>query len=200
MTMVKRILEAMELLGRHHEETASPDEKERFSMALDAFTFILALGQAHGFEEYRQDRAANGPPVVIATFNTREEAEKWLNNHPEPPHHANILIASEYFLTGYAPDTNLRVILHNPALEFYLQEMIHERPPAPAATFNTLPEANAWLQAQTEPPRQVFVTVAGESYLAVYHYKVKLRALYPMSLAAKAAQEGGGLILSRTER
>jgi hypothetical protein len=190
MTIVKRMLETMELLGRHHEETASPDEKERFSMALEAFTFIFALGQSYGFEEYRQDRVANGPPVVIATFNTREEAERWLKNHPEPPHHANVLIAGEYFLTAYAPDVNHRAILHDPALEFYLKEMIHEGLPAPVATFNTLEEANTWLQVQPEPPRQVFVTVAGEYYLAVYHYKIKLRALYPISMAAKPAQGG----------
>ncbi len=190
MTFVKRMLETMELLGRHHEKTASPEDKERFSMALDAFTFIFALGQAYGFEEYRQDRAANGPPVVIATFDTREEAERWLKNHPEPPHHANILIAGEYFLTAYAPDIHHRAILHNPTLEFYLEEMIHDGLPAPVAAFATLEEANTWLQGQPEPPRQVFVTVAGEYYLAVYHYKVKLRALYPISMAAEVAQGG----------
>ncbi|KFE67267.1 hypothetical protein DB31_8620 [Hyalangium minutum] len=66
--------------------------------------------------------------------------------------------------------------------------MIQDGIPAPVATFNTLEEANTWLQDQPEPPRQVFVSVAGEYYLAVYHYKVKLRALYPVSMAAKSAQ------------
>ena len=190
MTIVKRMLETMELLGQHHEEAASPDEKERFSMALDAFTFIFALGQAYGFEEYRQDRAASGPPVVIATFDTREEAEMWLKSHPEPPHHANILIAGEYFLTAYAPDINHRAILHNPTLEFYLKDMIHEGLPAPVAAFTLREEAHTWLNSQPEPPRQVFVTIAGQYYLAVYHYKIKLRALYPIAMAAKPVQSG----------
>jgi hypothetical protein len=68
--------------------------------------------------------------------------------------------------------------------------MIQDGLPAPVAIFNTLEEANTWLQVQPEPPRQVFLTVAGEYYLAVYHYKVKLRALYPISMAAKPAQGG----------
>jgi hypothetical protein len=190
MTIARQMLETMELLGRHHEETASAEEKERFSMALDALGFIFALGQTYGFEEYRQDVAANGPPVVIAAFDTREEAESWLNNHPEPPHHANILIAGKYFLTAYAPDISHRAILRDPAFAHYLKEMIKDGLPSPVATFNTLEEANTWLQSQPEPPRQVFVTVAGEYYLAVYHYKVKLRALYPISMAAKPLQRG----------
>jgi hypothetical protein len=188
MTMARLMLETMEVLGRHHEETASAEEKERFSLALEALTFIFALGQTYGFEEYRQDRAANGPPVVLATFDTRKEAEAWMQNHPEPPHHANILIAGEYFLTAYAPDINHRAILHDPAFKYYLKEMIQDGLPAPVATFNALEEANTWLQSQPEPPRQVFVTVAGEYYLAVYHYMVKLRALYPISMAAKSVQ------------
>jgi hypothetical protein len=190
MTTARQMLETMELLGRHHEEAASAEEKERFSMALDALGFIFALGQAYGFEDYRQDVAAKGPPVVIAAFDTREEAESWLQNHPEPPHHANILIAGQYFLTAYAPDMNHRAILRDPAFAHYLKEMIQEGLPAPVATFSTLEEANTWLQSQPEPPRQVFVTIAGEYHLAVYHYRIKLRALYPISMAARSAQEG----------
>lgn len=73
MTVARQMLETMEFLGRHHAETASAEEKERFSLALDALSFIMAFGQTYGFEEYRQDIAAQGPPVVIAAFDTREK-------------------------------------------------------------------------------------------------------------------------------
>ncbi|WP_224372629.1 hypothetical protein, partial [Hyalangium versicolor] len=132
--------------------------------------------------------APKGPPLVIAAFNTREEADAWMRDHPDPPHHANILISGEYFLTAYAADANHRALLHDPVLEFYLRDMIHEGLPAPVAVFNTLEEANTWLKSQPEPPRQVFIMIAGEYYLAVYHYKIKLRALYPISKAAKSVQ------------
>jgi hypothetical protein len=188
MTVVDQLLRAQWLLGKCSEGTSSPEDKERFLVAIDAIDYLMKIGQAHGLEEYRKDCAVNGPPLAIAAFNTREEAETWMKNHPDPPHHANILIAGEYFLTAYAPDINLRAILQNPTLEFYLEEMIHGGLPPPVATFATYEEATTWLHSQPEPPRQVFITIAGEYYLAVYHYKVNLRALYPISMAAKNVQ------------
>jgi hypothetical protein len=190
MTIVDLLLRTQSLLWKCSEESTSADEKERFLMAIDALGFIMKIGQSHGLEEYLKDRAINGPPLVIAAFNTREEAETWMKNHPDPPHQANILIAGEYFLTAYFPDVNHRAILHDPVLEYYLEEMIHGGLPAPVATFTTYEEATTWLHSQPEPPRQVFITIAGEYYLAVYHYKVGLRALYPISMAAKNVQRG----------
>jgi hypothetical protein len=188
MTIVELLLRTQSLLGKCSEETSSTDEKKRFLVAIDALDFIMKIGRAHGLEEYRKDCAVNGPPLVIAAFNTREEAEAWMKNHPDPPDQANILIAGEYFLAAYFPDDNHRAILQNPVLEFYLEEMIHGGLPAPVATFTTYEDANTWLYSQPEPPRQVFITIAGEYYLAVYHYKVNLRALYPISMAAKNVQ------------
>jgi hypothetical protein len=188
MTLVELLLRTQFLLGKSSEKASSADEKERFLVAIDAIDYLMKIGQAHGLEEYRKDCAVNGPPLVIAAFNTRGEAETWMKNHPAPPHHANILIAGKYFFTVYAPDINHRAILQNSTLEFYLEEMIHGGLPAPVATFTTYEEADVWLHSQPEPPRQVFVTIAGEYYLAVYHYKVNLRALYPISMAAKNVQ------------
>lgn len=188
MTIVELLLRTQALLGKSREETASAEEKERLLVAIHALSFIMKTGRTRGLEEYLKDCAVKGPPLVIAAFNTREEAEGWMKNHPDPPHHANILIAGEYFLTAYAPDINLRAVVHDPVLEFYLEEMIHQGVPAPVAELSTLEEAIAWLHGQPEPLRQVFITVAGEYYLAVYHYKVNLRALYPISMAAKNVQ------------
>jgi hypothetical protein len=190
MTMVKLLLRTQYLLGKLSEEAASAEDKEQLLVAIDALSFIMAIGQPHGLEEYRKDRAVNGPPLVIAAFNTREEADAWMKNHPDPPHHVNVLIAGEYFLTAFIPELHHRALLHDSVLEYYLEEMIHEGLPAPVATFNTLEEANTWLNSQPEPPRQVFITISGEYYLAVYHYKVNLRALYPISMAAKNVQRG----------
>lgn len=190
MRIVELMLETMELLGRLHAEAVSVEEKERFSAGLDALGFISALGQAYGFEDYRNSRAANGPPLVIASFDTREEANVWMREHPEPPHHANILISGEYFLTAYDRASNHRAILHSSTLAHYLAEMTREGLPAPVAAFHTREEANTWLNGQAEPPRQVFITIAGEYYLAVYHYKINLRALYPIFMASRSAQRG----------
>jgi hypothetical protein len=190
MTIVKLLLKTQSLLGRLGEETVAVDEKQQLLVAIDALSFIMQSGQSLGLEEYLRDCALKGPPLVIAAFNTREEAEDWMKNHPDPPHHANVLIAGEYFLTAYLPDINHRAVLQNPTLEFYLEEMIHGGLPTPVARFNTHEQATTWLNSQPEPPRQVFVTIAGEYYLAVYHYKVSVRALYPVSRAAKNVQRG----------
>lgn len=63
--------------------------------------------------------------------------------------------------------------------------MIRDGVPPPALTFNTQEEASRWLHSQPEPPQQVFIQIAGELHLAAYHYRVNLRAIYPLSRAAK---------------
>jgi ABC-type nitrate/sulfonate/bicarbonate transport system substrate-binding protein len=182
-------LEVQELLGRLHEETPSPEEKQRLLLAQDALRFISATGQLHGFEHYRKSLDDKAPPLVIAAFDTHEEAEAWLKAHPEPPHNANVLIAGKYHTVVHSRERNRRYLPPSPVIEFYLEDMISNGLPSPAAAFSTREEAEAWLNSQPEPPRQVFITIAGEYYLTAYHYRIKLRALYPISLAAKSEEK-----------
>ncbi|MBN1203729.1 MAG: head protein [Myxococcaceae bacterium] len=182
-------LDAQELLGQLWEKTPSPEEKEKLRMAADALRFIASTGQSYDFEDYRKSLDANAPPLVSASFHTREEADAWLNAHPRPPDQAYVLIAGEYHIVMYLPERNHRRLLRHPALEFYLEEMTRGGLPAPVASFQTREEAEAWLALQPEPPRQVFITIAGEYYLVVYHHRINLRAIYPVSLAAKPRRE-----------
>ncbi|ADO68926.1 hypothetical protein [Stigmatella aurantiaca] len=191
MSFTDLLLRTQALIGRLGEKAASLEEKEQLLIALDALSFISDTGRTPGFEEYHKNRSDSAPPLVIATFNTREEADAWMENHPDPPQQAHVLIAGQYFLTASIPDIHHRALLHTPVLAWYLEAMIREGLPAPAAAFHTHEEATHWLNTQAEPPRQVFITIAGEYHLAVYHYKINLRALYPISLAAKSARSGG---------
>ncbi len=181
-------LEALELLGRRWEETSSPEEKERLLLAMDALRFVSATGQTYDLEDYRKSLEAQAPPLVVATFDTREAADAWLKATPRPPHHAYVLIAGEYHIVMYIPELNHRRLISHPVLEFYLADMIREGIPAPVATFKTREEAQAWLDHQPEPPRQVFITIAGDYHLVVYHHRVNLRTMYPISIAAKLEQ------------
>ncbi len=156
---------------------------------MDALGFISATGQTYDFADYRKSLDDKGPPLVVAAFKTRAEAEDWLKNHPNPPHHANVLIEGEYHHVVYSRKDNRRYLPPTPVIEFYLEDMIRGGLPAPAAAFSTRQEAEAWLDSQPEPPRQSFITIAGEYHLAVYHYKVDRRALYPISMAAKSEQK-----------
>jgi hypothetical protein len=182
-------LDAQELLGHLWAKAPSLEEKEKLRMAADALRFIASTGQSHDFEDYRQSLDANAPPLVIASFKAREEADAWLSAHPRPPDQAYVLIGGAYHIVMYGPERHHRKLLRHPALEFYLEEMTRGGLPSPVASFQTREEAERWLALQPEPPRQVFITIAGESYLAVYHHRIHLRALYPVSLAAKPQQE-----------
>jgi hypothetical protein len=189
MTKANLSLDTQELLGRLWKEASSSEEKERLQFARDALTFIYDTGQSYEFEDYRKDLDAKGPPLVMATFQTREEAKAWLANHPNPPNHAKVLIAGEYHHVIYFRDGNIRGLPPAPFLEYYLGDMLEDGLPPPVATFHTHEEATTWLHSQPEPPRQVFIQIAGEYYLAVYHYRVNQRALYPLSLARHSAPE-----------
>ncbi len=190
MSIVELCLEVEGLLGRLREEAPSPEDQEKLLVAIDAIRFMSASGQYYDFEDYRKSLDANAPPLVNAAFDTREAAEFWLKEQPKPPASGCVLVGSEYYRVMCSRDTNIRKLIPSPStLGYYLEEMIHDGLPAPVATFNTREEADAWLNSQAEPPRQVFITIAGEYYLAAYHYKINLRALYPISMAAKSKPE-----------
>jgi len=190
MRPLTRMVEAKALLGRLYEETQSPEEKAKLLLAMDAFEFIFETGQTLDFDEYRQNEDMNAPPLAIASFGTREEAMAWLNAHPNPPDGAQVLIAGEYHRIAWFKEQGFRRLPPSPVLPFYLEDMARGGLPPPVATFNTLEEAKAWVDSQPEPPKQVFIQVAGEDYIVAYHYRLNLRALYPMSLAAKSEPEG----------
>jgi hypothetical protein len=183
------MVEVEALLGRLRAETQSSEEKEKLRLAMDLFEFIFETGQTLDFDEYRKSLDVNAPPLLIASFDTREEAMAWLNAHPNPPDGAKVLIAGEYHSIAWFKDLGNRRLPPSPVLPFWLEDMAREGLPPPVATFNTLEEAKAWVDSQPEPPRQVFIQVAGEDYIVAYHYRINLRALYPMSLAAKSDPE-----------
>jgi hypothetical protein len=185
MTIVELCLEVEGFLGQHRENALSPEEKEKFLVAIDAIRFISASGQSYDFEDYRKSLEANAPPLVIAAFNTSGEAESWLQNHPSPPQSACVLVAGEYYRVICSRELNLRRLRPSPStLEYYLEDMTRTGLPPPVATFHSRDEATAWLDSQPEPPAQAFIMISGAYYLAVYHYKIRLRAIYPIPVAA----------------
>jgi hypothetical protein len=172
------------LLGRLWEESTSEEDKEYLSTAMDALDFISQSGQFHDFEAYRESIKDDAPPLVIATFDTKEHAEAWLKSHPNPPGGAKVLIDGEYHHVFCDDALKHRHLPRGRSLEYYLREMIDDGLSPPVATFDTLEQARAWVDSQPEPPRQVVITIAGEPHLVAYHYKIGLRAIYPLSRAA----------------
>lgn len=172
-----------DFLTKLRDETASARQRDLLQAILDTLYFISSTGQHSGFNEYLEHVEAGAPPYVIASFETKEEAEAWLKNHPNPPDFAHVLVANTYHDVMYERGTNFRRLPRSRMLEYYLAELKQEEPPVAVASFATLEEAEAWLKAQPEPARWAWVSIAGEPYLAVYHPNIQHRALYPLSMA-----------------
>jgi hypothetical protein len=182
----KLIFEAINLLGLIHENTQSPEEKELLLAAAEALRFINTTGQQYEFEDYRKDLGTEGPEMVIAAFETREEAETWLKNHPKPPHMACVLIADEYHVVLYDRARNLRRMPSTPSVEYHLEEMMKDgHPPAAVASFDTREQARAWFYNLPERLSQAVIQLGGEPYLAAYHRNIDHLAFHPFSLVER---------------
>jgi hypothetical protein len=160
------------------DDSGLPKERELLQLITDTLRFIDATRQHEALDEFCKHLESGAPPFVVASFDTREEAESWLRNHPSPPDFAQILIAGAYHDVIYERETNLRRLTSNQTLRRYLTGL---EPGEPSASFTTLGQADAWLKAQTEPARLTWVLVGEAPYLAVYHSNINGRVLYPFS-------------------
>ncbi|PTL77032.1 head protein [Vitiosangium sp. GDMCC 1.1324] len=185
MTIFDQIIEAQELLGKNRENAQSPEEKELFLLAIDALWFIWRNGQSYELENYRKEVESNAPRGVIASFNTRGEAESWLNAQPEPPDLACVLIADKYHIVLSSRDRSRRSLVPDPEIELHIEEMTRNGLPPAVATFDTRDEANVWFNSQAEPPAQSVIRIGGEHYLAVYYQDIHHRVLFPFSMVER---------------
>jgi hypothetical protein len=176
---------AVDLLGRIHEKTQSPEEQELLHAAADALRFVWAAGLSYEFVDYRESLKFESPAPVVAAFKTREEADSWLANNPRPPAMAYVLIAGEYHVVAYRRESDWRTFLPHPTLEFYIEEMMRDGLPPAVATFNTRDEADAWFDSLAEPPAQSVIQIGGEHYLAVYYRNINHRVMFPFAIVEK---------------
>jgi hypothetical protein len=172
-----------DFLTRRRDEAKSTRNKEVLQSIVDTLLFISSTGQHQAFSAYLEHLQADAPPYVIASFETKEAAEAWLENQPIPPNSANVLIADAYHYVIHDENAGIFRLPRIAPLESHLADLKKRHPPAAVASFATLEEAEAWLKAQPTPARWAWVSIAGEPYLAVYHPNIQHRALYPLSMA-----------------
>ncbi|MFY0569020.1 hypothetical protein ACN28E_35080 [Archangium lansingense] len=177
MERTKRFFEKL------RDEPESAEEVAQSQAILDAIQYIESTGQQGAFAAYQQHVEAGDLPFVVASFDTREDAEAWLANHPHPPDPASVLIANEFHDVVHDRKTNIRRLPRTRALKWYLEELVEEEQPVPVASFGTREEADAWWRAQPESVRRAWVRVGDELYLAAYYPNIHHRALFPLSLA-----------------
>jgi hypothetical protein len=179
----ERLSQTVGFFERLLEQAESTDDQKLIPVILDALHFVSSREQYRAFSEYLEHVEANGPPYVMGAFKTKEEAEAWFKQQPEPPDPVLILIANTHHDAIYDSRVNKLRLPRVRSLEYYLAELKREQPPHAVASFGSLKEAEAWLHSQPHPARWAWVSIAGEFYLAAYYPNINHRALYPLSLA-----------------
>jgi hypothetical protein len=183
-------IDHLEIIGRLFSESHSDKDKNTLRFAADAIRFILSTGHEGDFEAYIRSLDASGPPLVIARFDTREEADQAMNTRVPPVRQAYVLIGDDYYSAMFVPSLGqTRLVFMPPTLEHYLQEMADKQLTPSGLSFATKAEAEAWMHQQPTPPQQVLVDVAGAPYLAAYHHRIDHRVLYPLPPPTSPSQE-----------
>lgn len=172
---------AWQTLSRIGDTLRSAEKKKLIQVARAELDFIAATGQCEEFHDYLKTFYRN-PPPVIARFETRDEAETWLRNLSEPPSSAYILVGNAYLEVFYSRERDVRALRRDYALERFIEAVTSRGLPASAASFDTLAEAAVWWKGHPVPPLSVFVQIAGERHLALYHKKIDYRSLHPISI------------------
>ena len=166
-------------------DPSTVDARAHIQTIVDALRFISATRQDKSLEEFIQRTESHAPPMVVASFETKEQADDWLKSHPSPPLFAEVLIGNSYHDVVYDRATNFRRLPRNRHFEWYLGWLERNDPPVASVSFATRDEAETWLKNQAHPPPRAWVLIAGEFYLAVFHPNVNHRALYPISMAIR---------------
>jgi hypothetical protein len=179
MSIHELILNTQGFLGRNLKDIHSPEEQELFRVARAALSFISETGAVYPFEDYLRLRR-DAPPYAVASFETRENAEAWLQQHAEPPHGAFVLIADDYYIVMYIRELNDRRLFPHPILEGYLDQLQRAEPGGALGSFDGREEAIAWLRSQPEPPQRTYLLIAGQRHVALYHHNINHYALYSL--------------------
>jgi hypothetical protein len=176
-------------LERMRAQAPSAEEKETLRAASDALVFIESSGQQEGLEDYLSYWRSNTLPPVIAAFNTREQADAWLEGQPVPPYKARVLIGDEYHAVLATRESRDMPFVPIPVVAEFIETHSRQGLPPVVAAFDTREQAEAWLATHPEPPRHAFITINGEHHVAACWKNVNHRALYPFTLADELAQE-----------
>lgn len=177
----EEVSEAWQTLSRIGDTLRSEEKKKLIQVARAQFEFIASTGQCEEFHDYLKTFYRN-PPPVLARFDTLDEAETWLRNLPEPPSSAYILVGNEYLEVFYSRERDVRALRRDYALERFIEAVTSRGLPVPAASFDSHLEAAVWWKSHPAPPLSIFVQIAGEHHLAVYHKKIDYRSLHPISI------------------
>ncbi|WP_257458508.1 hypothetical protein [Archangium lipolyticum] len=172
--------QTMAMLLRTLDEMAEPERKRRLLILIDLLNFIAATDQQEALARYLKDSRSDDAPPALAFFDTREEADTWLNQLAAPPSYGKVMIGDEYYEIWFSREDNIRELLHDSVMEYFLEDFESKALPPAAASFNTREEAMEWLANHPASPTSL-VIIAGERYHAVNHKKFNRHTLHSLS-------------------
>jgi hypothetical protein len=162
-------------------EAGPQDEQKPIQFIIDVLHFIVLSHQCAVFGQYLEYCEAEGPLLVVESFETLEEAKAWLHALPRPPYFAPILVADMYYGAYYDPQGDRRWLGNRRSLQYWADELqLNET----TAAFATREEADGWLALQPESAKLGKVMIGGVPHLAVYHFKLGRRVFYPLATVA----------------
>ncbi|MFE8595708.1 hypothetical protein [Archangium violaceum] len=179
--------QAMELLLKVWDETTEPAQRQPVLVLTRLLDFIADTGQADAFDDYVKNRLEYAP-LAMAWFATRDEAEAWLRGLVEPPSPARIIIGDEYHLVWCSREDNARSIARDYVIEPYIEALTARGLPPAVPSFESREDASAWLSDHPVSPFG-FISIAGESHLAVHHKRLKRHTLHPVASALSEWEE-----------
>jgi hypothetical protein len=169
---------AVELLLGVLDEVSEP-EKQHVRVLLALLEFIAGTGQRDEVEDFFVNHQRYAP-MAVSWFASRDEAEEWLKGAVEPPSPAHILVGDDYYQFWYAREDNTRGMYRDYVIEPIIEALVAKGIPPGAPSFRTRAEAEQWLESHPATP-EVFMVIAGEHHLAVYHQKLKRHTLHPVA-------------------
>lgn len=176
-------------LERWWARALSASDKDSLHVAIRALAYIESSGQRDALDDYLLYWRDSTLPPVIAVFQTRDEAEAWLDAQPMPPTMASVLIADSYHLVLASRERREPLFARVPIVAEFIEGTLDNGLPPAVAAFETREQAKAWHASIPEPPRHAFITIKGEHHVAAYWKNVNHRAIYPFTLADELKKE-----------
>ncbi|WP_257450617.1 hypothetical protein [Archangium lipolyticum] len=104
----------MAILGLLQKNMGSPSGSEPLRTAAIALHFIWGSGHLHNFEDYLACLGEGASTTLSPSFDTREQAEAWLQQPMDPRHAHKVAIAGHLYSVGYSLERGTRFLVRVP--------------------------------------------------------------------------------------
>jgi hypothetical protein len=177
VTTLSDLADAHEFIGIRWSSGPSPDEKRTLELARDILDFIFATGQSYRFEDFSHhlQEGVEPPPQGLTGLTLRlKSAESFFERLLQSPTTAGEAARIHSILEAirFVAVTN-----QYEALDAYLKHVASHGPPFVVASFETLREAEAWLQNHPHPPDPARILIDDRSHDVVHDRKTNIRRL-----------------------